>query len=150
MTEKKNKATFSDKMKMDTQVSCEAAIKNGWCAALLSLVITLAFSCFGFFVKSDDETLNYLLDPWLLVDVVLLAIMAFFIYKKSRIAATLMFIYFVVSKITLWYELGAVQGLPLTMIFLFFYVNAMRGTFVWHSKYKNPTIEDESFPEASV
>ena len=99
MAEKK-KATFKDQMKMDTQELCEAAIKNGWIAALISLGITLIFGAVGFFAESDDEVLNYFLDPWLMVDVVLMAIMAFFIYKKSRTAATLMFVYFVLSKFT--------------------------------------------------
>ena len=76
-----------------------------------------------------------------MVDVVLIAIMAFFIYKKSRTAATLMFFYFVISKFAQWYELGNVQGLPMALIFMYFYFNAMRGTFIWHSKYKNQDAE---------
>lgn len=137
MTEDKKKSSFKDQIKMDTQELCEGAIKNGWIAALISLGITLIFSTIGFFTQSDDETLNYFLDPWMLVDVVLIGIMAFFIYKKSRIAATLMFLYFVLSKFTQWYDLGSAQGLPMALIFMYFYFNAMRGTFVWHSRYKN-------------
>lgn len=52
-----------------------------------------------------------------------------------------MFFYFVLSKILQWSDLGNVQGLPLAIVFMFFYFNAMRATFVWHSKYK---IVDES------
>ena len=136
MAEKKNKATIKDQMKMDTQELCEAAIRNGWIAVLISLGITLIFGAVGFFAESDDEVLNYFLDPWLMVDVVLMAIMAFFIYKKSRTAATLMFVYFVLSKFTQWYELGSFQGLPMALVFIYFYFNAMRGTFLWHSNYK--------------
>ncbi|MBT4882445.1 MAG: hypothetical protein HON44_00550 [Glaciecola sp.] len=137
MTEKKPKLSFKNQMKMGTQELCEAAIKNGWIAALISLGITLIFSLIGFFTQSDNETLNYFLDPWLMVDAVLIAIMAFFIYKKSRTAATLMFFYFVISKFIQWYDLGSAQGLPVALVFMYFYFNAMRGTFVWHSKYKN-------------
>ncbi|MCP3940104.1 MAG: OmpA family protein [Desulfobacteraceae bacterium] len=92
-------------------------------------------------IQSGNEMLNYMLNPWAIFDVVLLAIFAFFIYKKSRIAATLMFIYFIISKCLLWYDLGKAQGIILTLAFMFFYFNAMRGTFLWHSKYKN---QDES------
>ena len=140
MVEKKNKATIKDQMKMDTQELCEAAIRNGWIAALISLGITLIFGIIGFFAESDNEALNYFLDPWLMVDVVLMAIMAFFIYKKSRTAATLMFVYFVLSKIIQWYELGSLQGLPMALVFIYFYFNAMRGTFLWHSNYKNQNV----------
>jgi len=135
MKEDKNHTSFQDRFKMDTQELCEAAIRQGWITALVSMGITLLFSSIGFFTQSDNETPNYFLEPWLLIDVVLMAVMAFFIYKKSRTAATLMFVYFVTSKLVQWYDLGNVQGLPLAMIFMYFYFNAMRGTFIWHSKY---------------
>lgn len=144
MAGKKKKASFNDQIKMDTQELCEAAIKSGWIAALISLGFTLIFSSIGFFTQSDNETLNYFLDPWLMIDVVLIGIMAFFIYRKSRTAATLMFLYFLLSKLIQWYDLGSVQGLPVSLIFMYFYFNAMRGTFLWHSKYKNLN-EDVAF-----
>lgn len=131
------KVAFKDQLKMDTQEQCEAAIKSGWVVALISLGITLVFSTLGFFTQSDNESINYFLDPWMMVDVVLIAILAFFIYKKSRTAATFMFIYFVLSKVMQWVDLGNVQGLPLALVFMYFYFNAARGTFLWHSKYKN-------------
>ena len=136
MEKEKQKVSFKNQIKMDTQELCETAIKNGWIAALISLGITFMFSSIGFFTQADNEALNYYLEPWLMVDVALMAIMAFFIYKKSRTAATLMFFYFLTSKLIEWYEIGNAQGLPLALMFMYFYFNAMRGTFVWHSKYK--------------
>jgi len=122
---------------MNTIEKCESSIRNGWIAALISLGITFVFSAIGFFTQSSNEKLNYFLDPWLMVDVVLIGVLAFFIYKKSRVAATLMFLYFLASKILQWYELNSFDGLILTLVFLYFYFNAMWGTFVWHSKYKS-------------
>ncbi len=141
MAEKPSKVTFKDQIKMETQEVCEAAIKNGWIAASISMGLTLIVSSMAFFTQSDNAKLNYFLDPWMMVDVALMAIMAFFIYKKSRTAATLMFIYFLTSKFIQWYDLGSAQGLPMALIFIYFYFNAMRGTFIWHSKYKNQDIE---------
>ncbi|MDT3306290.1 MULTISPECIES: hypothetical protein [unclassified Shewanella] len=137
----KNKASLKSLFKIETQEQCLSAIKNGWIVTLISLSITLVFSTIGFFTQTENATLNYFLDPFLMIDVVLMAVMAFFIYRKSRIAATLMLFYFVLSKILQWSDLGNVQGLPLAIVFMFFYFNAMRATFVWHSKYK---IVDES------
>lgn len=142
MVEKK-KISFYDLINLDSKEICEAAIKNGWIAALISLSITLVFSLIGLFTKSENKSINYFLDPWLFLDVMLIAILAFFIYKKSRTAATLMFGYFLLSKFLQWYELGSAQGLPMALIFMFFYFTAMRGTFIWHSKYKNQDMENE-------
>jgi uncharacterized iron-regulated membrane protein len=45
-------------------------------------------------------------------------------------------LYFVISKLIQWHDLGNVQGLPMALVFMFFYFNAMRGTFIWHAKFK--------------
>ena len=50
-------------------------------------------------VQSDDAVLHSLLDPWSMVDVVLIVVLAAFIFRKSRVASTLMFVYFVASKL---------------------------------------------------
>jgi ABC-type proline/glycine betaine transport system permease subunit len=148
MAEKPTKVTFKDLIKMETKEVCEAAIKNGWIAALISMGLTLIFSSIGFFTQSDNEELNHFLNPWMMVDVVLIAIMAFFIHKKSRTAATLIFLYFITSKFLDWYALGSTQGLPLALVFIFYYFNAMRGNFMWHSNYKNQDIEPS--PETKI
>lgn len=137
------KITLKELVKMNSQESCQEAISNGWKAAIVSLSLTLIFSISAFFTQSDDAVINYFLDPYALVDVALMAILAFFIYKKSRTAATIMFIYFVFSKCMQWYDIGAVKGLPFALVFIFFYFNAMRGTFIWHSNYKK-TANQES------
>ncbi|MCL1134113.1 hypothetical protein [Shewanella hafniensis] len=114
----KNKASLKSLFKIETQEQCLSAIKNGWIVTLISLSITLVFSTIGFFTQAENATLNYFLDPFLMIDVVLMAVMAFFIYRKSRIAATLMLFYFVLSKILQWSDLGNVQGLPLAIVFM--------------------------------
>ncbi len=137
MSNKKEKNSFKEQIKMDTQKSCEQAIKTGWIAALISLGMTLILSSIGFVTQSENEKLNYILNPWSIIDAILMGILAFYIYKKSRVAATLMFIYFIISKFSQWFDLGNVQGFPLALVFMVFYFNAMRGTFMWHSMYKN-------------
>jgi ABC-type proline/glycine betaine transport system permease subunit len=91
----------------------------------------------GLLIQSEDEELNYLLDPWALIDVAVILILAFFIFRKSRVAATLMVVYFVIGKLVMWYQIGKPQGLIMMLVFLAFYSTAMRGTFLWHAKYRN-------------
>lgn len=136
MSKEKTKPSFKDQLKLETQETCLAAIKNGWVAGLISIGLTLAIVLVGFYSGSENETINYFADPTMFIDIGLMVIMVFFIYRKSRIAATCMFLYFVLSKYIQWTDFGAVQGLPMALIFTFFYFNAMRGTYAWHSKYK--------------
>lgn len=116
-----------------SHVLCTKAIKNGGIAAMISAAITGGFAIAGFFTNSSSNDLNYFLDPWILVDAVLIVVLGIFIFRKSRVAATLMVIYFVGSKLLMWAEMGEPKGLPMTIIFLLFYVTAMRGTYIWHA-----------------
>lgn len=132
---KKKSSLFGD-MSISSKEECEKAIKNGWIAGLVSFLITLGFGIASFFTTSNHSSMKYFLDPWILLDAILILILTFCIYKKSRIGATLMFLYFTISKLDAWYTLGKADGLIVSVLFFLFYLNAMRGTYIWHSKYK--------------
>jgi hypothetical protein len=141
MSSKTEKKSFWGSFAITDQESCAKAIKNGGIAAMISAAITGVFAIAAFFTNSSNKDLNYFLDPWLLVDVVLIVVLGIFIFRKSRTAATLMVIYFVGSKLLMWAEMGEPKGLPMAIIFLFFYVTAMRGTYIWHSKYRDVPVK---------
>ena len=105
------------------------AIKGGWVAALISAAFTLVITILG---ATGTADLGLNADWYMLVDVALLLILAFGIYKKSRIAATIMFGYFLLSKILIIVETGQFQGFILAFVFLYFYGNAMLWTFKYH------------------
>jgi hypothetical protein len=138
VSKEESKSTFKDQLELSTPEACLAAIKSGWVAGSISIGITLAIVLVGMFSNSENTTLSYYADPSMFFDIALMIIMVFFIYKKSRIASTCMLLYFVLAKYIQWTDLGVVQGVPMALIFSFFYFNAMRGTYVWHSKYKDP------------
>jgi len=74
-------------------------------------------------------------DWYMLIDVALIAACAIGMWFKSRTAATIMFVYFLLSKIFLWAE-GNFNGIIMGVIFLFFYGRAMIGSFQYHSLIK--------------
>ena len=73
---------------------------------------------------------------WNLIDVVLIFGLAIGIYRKSRVCATTMFIYFVVSKIIGWVDAGKPTGLILTLIFIYYFFKGMVATFDYHKATK--------------
>ncbi len=143
MTEEKSKTSFADQLKIKDTAGCLEAMKNGWIAGTVSIGLTILVVLIGIFSGSDNDLLAYYADPLMFIDIVFMGILVFFMYKRSRVAATLMFVYFVGSKLVQWTDLGGVQGLPMALIFMFFYGNAMRATFLWHSKYKQIYAADE-------
>ena len=88
-------------------------------------------------ISLNTGALSNLFDIWSTIDVVLIFALAFGIYKKSRVAATTMFLYFLASKILIIVETGKPSGLLLAIIFLYFYFQAMVGTYQYHKILKN-------------
>jgi len=120
------------------RVSCERAIRNGGLAGLISAAMTGLFAVAGLFVRSADPRMRYVMDPWSLVDVALIAVLAGYVFRKSRVASTLLVVYFALNKIVMWIDLGTSgAGLIMPIVFMLYYVTAMRGTYLWHSKYRN-------------
>ena len=136
------KKGFWSSFEITDRESCEKAIRNGGIAALVSAAITTTFGVLGFFTQSSNADLNYMLDPWILLDVVLIVVLAIFIFRKSRVASTLLLVHFVASKLIMWIDLGAPKRLPLALIFLFYYFTAMRGTYLWNSTYRDVAIQE--------
>ncbi len=111
MSDKKSKQSLWDRFAISDEKSCRVAIRNGGIASLISGILTGIFAVSGFFNSSDDEQLNLILNPWNLIDCFLLFVLSIFIFNKSRIASTLMVIYFVASRVIIWTALGSPRGL---------------------------------------
>jgi hypothetical protein len=128
--------------------SCAQAIRTGGYAAAISAGLTALVGVLGLFVKKPDFPLGIYLDPWIIVDAVFASTMAFFIFRKSRFAATIMFVYFIASKIIIFLQLSEIRSSPssspsssptslLLQIFLgIVYFNTMRATYLWHGLYR--------------
>jgi hypothetical protein len=106
-------------------------IKNAWIAGLISIGITLIFTLVSI---SGADILG--LDASAFIDIFLMAIFTFGIYKKSRTCAILMLVLFIANKILMWQHSGSSSGLPLALVFLWFYTQGVIGTFQYHN-YKN-------------
>lgn len=136
MKDKPEKRSFTDSFNIDDDESCKSAIKNGGIAAMISAAITAAMSAAGLFTSSENQDINYIMNPLNFLDAALIAVLGIFIFRKSRVASTILFLYFIAAKAIMWSELGKPSGIFMSLIFFLFYFNAMRGTYIWHSTYK--------------
>lgn len=121
-------------------------IRHGFVAACASGAITLLMVVTGLMASSDIR-----FDAWNLLDVGLIALLAFGIHKRSRTAATVMLAYFVLSKILMMVETGKPTGLVMGLLFAIFYFRAMTATFRYHRFLKewqrNPPAPRRSLSE---
>jgi hypothetical protein len=115
------------------------ATKNGAIAACISACITLLFVLYAIF-SNDNKSFAIWNDPSNFFDIVLIICCAFGIYKKSRFAAVLIFVYFIFAKIVIGIESGKFSGIGMGLVFLYFYGKAIQGAFAFHKieKAENP------------
>jgi serine/threonine-protein kinase len=109
------------------QEQAEKAIKTAWSAGIISGVLTLIVTIVA---MSGHSFMGF--SAWNLLDVVVIAGLTFGIYRKSRTCAVLMLVYFIGSKLLIWSETKSAAGLPMALIFSWFFYQGMRGTFAWH------------------
>ena len=79
-------------------------------------------------------------DPYALVDPILVAVLAFGVHKKSRIAAGILLIYYLLNLIiniidaeNIWVTVVSLLFAP---IFIRYFVLGIRGTFAYHRNMK--------------
>lgn len=106
----------------------EKSIKAAWNAGAISGALTLIITIVA---MAGYEFMGF--SAWNLVDVMVIAGLTFGIYRKSRTCAVIMLVYFIGSKLLIWSETKSVSGLPMAIIFGWFFVQGVRGTFAWHS-----------------
>lgn len=103
-------------------------IRNGWIAGLVSGVLTLVVTLLA---MSGQKILFF--NAWSLVDVALIFGLSFGIYRKSRVCAILMLVYFVGSKIFIYAQAGfSGGGLIMPIIFCYCFFLGVQGTFLYH------------------
>lgn len=144
MPSSKKKTSFFSDLRIRDRESCEKVIRNGGIVAMICAGIVAIFVGFGLFGNPTINDFDYVLDPWNTVDVVVIVVMGIFVFRKSRVASTLLVIYFVTSKAIMWTEMNKVSGPGFLMALVVFayYMAAMRGTYIWHSTYKNAPPSD--------
>lgn len=121
-------------LESDVSTNILRKIKFAWIASVVSGITTLAISLY---ILSGNNVLN---NAGGLFDAILIFGMALGIYKKSRICAVLMFVYFISSKIILFQEAGEFNGrqisIVLSAIFFWIFLQGVIGTFAYHKHIK--------------
>jgi serine/threonine-protein kinase len=111
-------------------------IKQGWIAGLVSAAFTVIFVVMA---MAGNSILG--INAWGFIDVVVMAGLAFGVYKKSRTCAVLLLAFFALNKVLMWMEAGTPTGWPLALAFFWFYIMGVVGTFQYHSWKKENNIE---------
>jgi serine/threonine-protein kinase len=124
-----DKASTGEAEDMKWKKSIRNACIAGTISGVLTLLVTL-ISASGVDIPGLD------FDLWNLFDVLLIFGLTFGIYKKNRVCAALMLVYFVGSKVLMWQESGSVSGLSVAALFGYFFLQGILGTFAYHRTHE--------------
>ena len=118
--------------------SARNASKQGAYAAFAYAILILVGIGARLWLGNGDATQNnfaaQVADPLVLLDVAIIVVLGLLILRYSRVAAILMLAYLVFDQVMLVLERGSAGSIVLALVFLYFFGNAIRGTFAYHRR----------------
>jgi hypothetical protein len=116
-----------------TPAQITRSIRLGWGGAALSAIATLLFT---FIISSVADTISSVADTplivWAVSSAVVTAALGFGVYRRSRSAAVTLLVLFLISRIWYYLQTGSLGSPLLSIIFLYCFVEGVRGTFAHH------------------
>lgn len=109
------------------------AIKDATVAGIITIIVTLMLTL----IYASGAGLAHL-DVWNIIDIVVLSGLTYGIYRKSRACALIMPIYYLTLKTVLWVNEQAFIGVPLALIFTYFFWRGVQGTWAYHKLMQEP------------
>lgn len=134
---------------IETPDDAQQAIKNAAGAGAISAGITAFVAVLALL----DVQLVAALNGWMLIDAGIIAGLAYSVYRRSRIGAVGLLAYHILGQVVLRMDGTLSGGLLMALLFAYFYVQGIRGTFAYHRMMKDRTSdpievinEDEKTP----
>lgn len=109
----------------DKESARQVARQGIWAAVFVASITAL------FATISLTGTTIVQVDAWAYIDAVFFALIAFGIYKMSRIASILGLLLYLFERAYMWSTIGP-KGLGMAAIIILAFVNSVRGTFAYH------------------
>ena len=111
-------------------VELRKKIDSSVTAAVASGVLVAAMTVLAFLVSSFVVDIG--VGPWVFVDVLIIGGLTYGTYRRSRVCAVLLFVFYLGSKLLMWVESGQTTGLYMTILFLFWMGQGVWGTYRPH------------------
>ena len=124
-------------------------IQESFYAAIFVLVVTAGATIYSILSNTTEGTFRLWNDWSIIGDIAIIIVLAFFIKRKSRFAASTILIYFLISKIMLFSaDLNnlRISSFITSLIIIFFFARGAYATFVYHKleRVENPDYKTPS------
>jgi hypothetical protein len=110
----------------------QKAVRTAYIAAIISATLTLIASM----LAVAGHTFGGQISAWMFLDAFLIYLLALGLYKKSRICACVMFLYWITLQIINFIQQETAAGAPIAILFGYFFLMGVIGTFTYHKLVK--------------
>ena len=138
---KLNNILLSDNFEKVEKPKYEKRIRRGWISGIIVGSLTLLITIISL-NSPENSTLRESFNGLSFIDITIVFALTFGVYKKSKISAILLLAFFLLPKILGFIETGDAKVLTGGSIFVYFFVDAIRGI----SEYQK--INKENISEA--
>jgi len=122
--EKKKNVFWPEVSTVETAIK---ATKGALVASIVVACLTGALAIYG----SYNNPIILGLDAWALIDSILFFIIAFSIWKLSRVGAVFGLLLYILERVDMWMYTESGFSI-LTVLFVIMYIHGIRGTFSYH------------------
>ena len=120
-----------------TLKEANSGIRDAWVAGLISIGATMIITLSYIVGLGNGIGWGYIA-PLTLLDMAITAVLSFGVYKKSRVSAIMLFVYYTYMRIIMpWMSEQVLVGVPFALIFLYFMFKGIRGTIAYHKLIEN-------------
>ncbi len=120
-----------------TLEQANSGIKDAWVAGIISIGATMIITL-SYIVGLGNGIGWSHISSFTLLDMAITAVLSLGIYKKSRVSAIILFVYFIYMRIIMpWMEESVLVGVPFAFIFIYFIFKGVRGTIAYHKIMEN-------------
>lgn len=103
-------------------------IKRCWIVGIVASMATVL----GLIGTMMGRFTTFAFDEWALIDIAIMLALSFGVFKKSRTCAILMVAFYVYGRYALLAEGFPLSGMPLALVFMWFFIQGVVGTFQFH------------------
>lgn len=121
------------------QVQAEKGMKDAVITGVIAIVVTAMLTL----IYASGAGLSHI-DPWNIADLLIMAGLTYGIYRKNRFCAGAMPFYYLSVKTVLWVGERAFIGVPLALIFAYFFVRGAQGAWAYHKLIRENNVALQS------
>jgi len=127
----------------------EKKIRRGWIAGTIFGCIYLLITIYALYTQ-ENSFLTDNFNSWSFIDITIYFGLSFGIYRKNKVAAILLVVFFLLPKVIAFVTTGDIRALSGGAIFGYFFVEALRGILDYESITKGNNAEYSAMQKEDI